>query len=377
MFRLVLLSMLLGGSVFAQPSLPLAPDPSRWELQGAAKFVAHQGRPALRIDGGAAILTGFEMRDAVIDVDVSTPAARGFFGFQFRIANGGADGEEVYLRQHKSGLPDATQYTPVWNTGRNWQIYSGPGFTAAVDIPRDEWFHLRLVVTGAQASLYVKNMDAPALVMPDLKSGVQRGQLALIVLTGATFFSNFEVRTTPDAPWKRNLPPMPPGTLTRWSLSPSFDALERDLERPLSVAEVNAMKWQPVEPEAPGFVTINRYRESPHPRVTFANDPEKRLEPQPGMAVVYARTIIASDRDQVRKLNLGYSDDVSVFLNGSILFRGRSAQYFRDPGFLGIMDAENDAVYLPLRKGDNELILAVSELGGGWGFVARLAPATP
>jgi hypothetical protein len=29
---------------------------------------------------------------------------------------------------------------------------------------------------------------------------------------------------------------------------------------------------------------------------------------------------------------------------------------------------------LPLRKGDNELMLAVSELGGGWGFIARLAP---
>lgn len=63
---------------------------------------------------------------------------------------------------------------------------------------------------------------------------------------------------------------------------------------------------------------------------------------------------------------------MSVFLNGRILFRGRSAQNFRDPGFLGIVSADNDAVYLPLRKGDNELMLAVSELGGGWGFVCRL-----
>ena len=88
--------------------------------------------------------------------------------------------------------------------------------------------------------------------------------------------------------------------------------------------------------------------------------------------VVYARTMIESDRDQVKKLYIGYSDDVSVFLNGRILFRGRSAQYFRDPAFLGIVDAENDAVYLPLKKGRNELMLAVSELGGGWGFVCRL-----
>ena len=64
------------------------------------------------------------------------------------------------------------QYTPVLNTGANWQIYNGPGFTGAVDIPKDVWFHLRVEVTGAQAKLYVKDLDKPALVMSDLKSGV-------------------------------------------------------------------------------------------------------------------------------------------------------------------------------------------------------------
>ena len=95
------------------------------------------------------------------------------------------------------------------------------------------------------------------------------------------------------------------------------------------------------------------------------------------MQLVYARTRIDSERDQTKKLYLGYSDDVSVFLNGAILYRGRSAQNFRDPAFLGIVDAENDAVYLPLKKGSNELVLAVSELGGGWGFIARLADVEP
>jgi hypothetical protein len=90
------------------------------------------------------------------------------------------------------------------------------------------------------------------------------------------------------------------------------------------------------------------------------------------MKVLYARTNIDSDRDQVKKLYIGYSDDVSVFLNGRILYRGRSAQNFRDPAFLGIVNPENDAVYLPLKKGSNELVLAVSELGGGWGFICRL-----
>ena len=352
--------------------LDIPPDSPRWDLQGKTKVVEYQGRKSLMLDGAAAILKDYELRDGVIDVDVATPAKRGFFGFQFRLGDDGANAEWVYLRQHKSGLPDAMQYTPVLNNGANWQIYSGPGFTGAIDIPRDEWFHLRLEVTGAQARLFVKDMDKPALVMNDLKSGVQKGPIALYVLTGETYFSNFQVRTTPDAPWVRHPLPMPAGTLTHWSLSPSFDALARNLERPLSRAESSAMAWQKVEAEEPGFVVIYRYREAPRTRVSFANDFSKRLEPQPGMKVVYARTTIESDRDQVKKLYIGYSDDVSVFLNGRILYRGRSAQYFRDPAFLGIVDAENDAVYLPLKKGRNELMLAVSELGGGWGFVCRL-----
>jgi len=377
---------LLACSVFALMSantapsqtapLSVPPDSPRWDLQGEAKLAEYQGRKALLIDGGAAILKDFEMRDAIIDVDVATPAARGFFGLDIRIDPDGKNYEEIYLRQHQSGYPDAMQYTPVLNTGRNWQIFNGPGFTGAVDIPKSVWFHLRLEVAGAQAKLFVKDMEKPALVMDDLKSGVQKGQLALYTLTGETYFSNFEVRTTPDAPWTRHLPAMPPNVLTKWSISPSYDGLARNLERSLSPTESSAIQWQDVEAEPPGFVVLYRYREAPHPRVTFQSDFSTRLQPQPGMKVLYARTNIESSRDQIKKLEIGYSDDVTVSLNGKILWRGRSAQGFRDPRFLGIVNPENDAVYLPLKKGSNELMLAVSELGGGWAFICRLADAT-
>lgn len=353
-------------------TLSLPPDSPRWDLEQQAKAAEYLGRKCLLLDGGAAVVKDFEMRDGVIDVDIATPAKRGFFGIQFRMSNDGANGEWVYLRQHKSGLPDAMQYTPVLNTGANWQIFNGPGFTGAVDIPKDTWFHLRLEVTGAQAKLYVKDMDKPALVMDDLKSGVQKGQVALYVLTGVTYFSNFEVRDTPDAPWERHPPPMPGNTLTKWEISPSYDALTRNLESPLTPSEIDAIHWQAVEAEPPGFVVLYRYREAPHPHVTFQGDFSKRLEPQPGTKVLYARTAIDSDRDQVKKLEIGYSDEVSVFLNGKILYRGRSAQGFRDPGFLGIINPENDTLYLSLKKGSNELVLAISELGGGWGFICRL-----
>jgi hypothetical protein len=354
-------------------ALSLPPDSPRWQFEGEARPAEYQGRPALFLDGGLAVVKDLEMRDGIVDVDVATPAARGFFGFEFRIADDGATAEQLYLRTHKSGAPDAMQYTPVLRTGANWQLYNGPGFTGATGIPKDTWFHLRLVVTGAQARLYVKDMEAPALVMDDLKTGVQKGQVALWVLTGATYFSNFEVKTTPDTPWQRHLPAMPPGTLAKWSLSPAYDALARNPEKPLTRAESDAIEWRDVEAEPPGIVALYRHLDAPHLRVSFAGDFSKRLEPQPGSRLAYARATIESDGDQVKKLEIGYSDEVSVFLNGRILFRGRSAQNFRDPAFLGIVNPENDAVYLPLRKGPNELLLALGELGGGWGFVCRLS----
>jgi hypothetical protein len=365
------LALLFAGRANPQP-LSVSPDSPRWDLQGEAKPAEYLGRKCLLLNGGAAVLKDFEMRDAIIDVDVATPAVRGFFGFDIRIDPEEANYEEIYLRQHKSGLPDAMQYTPVLHTGRNWQIFNGPGFTGAVDIPKSVWFHLRLEVTGAQAKLYVKDMERPALVMDDLKSGIQKGKVALFTLTGETYFSNFEIRVTPDAPWQRHLPSMQPNVITRWSISPTYDALQRNLEHPLSASESAAIQWQDVEAESPGFVILYRYRDAPHPRVTFQSDFSTRLQPQPGMKLLYARTTLDSDRDQLKKLEIGYSDDVTVFLNGKILYRGRSAQGFRDPGFLGIINPENDAVYLPLHKGRNELLLALSELGGGWGFLCRL-----
>jgi hypothetical protein len=360
------LSYIYPGSLRASGTESFPADSPRWQLGPKAKLVDYLGRRCLDLEDDTAMLNNFEMEDGVIDADMAGDGSRGFYNILFR-TQANRDGEIVYLRPHKTGLADAQQYTPVFNNSGPWQIYNGPGFTATAEIPRNVWFHVRLVVTGAQAQLYVSNMSAPSLVINDLKSGFREGGIGFY----GVHVSNVEVRRMPRASWERREPPMPPTTLIRWQLSPSMDALDRDLERPVSTAEAASMRWQEVRAEPPGFVVINRYRKDPDLVPTFATDFAKRLEPQRGMKVVYARTEILSDREQVKKLNIGYSDDVSLFLNDEILYRGRSAQRFRDPGFLGIVNAENDAVYLRLRKGRNELVLAVSELTGGWGFICR------
>jgi hypothetical protein len=38
----------------------------------------------------------------------------------------------------------------------------------------------------------------------------------------------------------------------------------------------------------------------------------------------------------------------------------------------GVMESTGEAVYLPLQVGRNEIVLAVMEFFGGWGFWTRL-----
>jgi len=70
------------------------------------------------------------------------------------------------------------------------------------------------------------------------------------------------------------------------------------------------------------------------------------------------------------QLQFGYSDLVTLFLNGKQMFLGSSAYQGRDRSFLGII-GYNDAVYLPLKKGDNELLMMILESFGGWGLMAK------
>jgi len=48
-----------------------------------------------------------------------------------------------------------------------------------------------------------------------------------------------------------------------------------------------------------------------------------------------------------------------------------------EPKFLGLLHPESDAVDLPRKAGNNELVLSLTEYFGGWGFLAVLEPPGP
>lgn len=91
-----------------------------------------------------------------------------------------------------------------------------------------------------------------------------------------------------------------------------------------------------------------------------------------GSRVVYARATIRAARDEIRRMRYAYSNGVVIYLNG------RPLAFAMNPGGLrsnlGVMARAGDAVYLPLRRGRNQIVFAVIECTGGWAFSARLDP---
>ena len=312
-----------------------------------------EGRTTL---AGSALLPGTDFHNGVLEVDMYFTGQRCFAGFYFRVQTG-QEFENVYLRPHKPGHYDALQYQPVFGGQSGWQLYALDGYTAAVDIPHHEWVHVKLEVMGTQARLFIDRAPEPALVVTDLKHGDSHGPIGLQGAAGGLLrFADFSWRSD-DTLVFDPAPEIetPPGTIMNWELSRAWpiSILDRD-GWPLS-ADLGDMQWRPVSTEPTGLLNIARH------------------VPRNGEQIdcVLARTVITSGTRTVKKLLFGYSDEVSVFLNGRILFRGQSAFRLRDPDFTGLVGL-HDAVYLELQTGENELVLAVSENFGGWGLIARL-----
>jgi hypothetical protein len=347
-------------------------DSPQWQISDAnARREEHLGRKSLFLRSGFAFLKDVVFEDGVIELDMATTSLTSFAGVIFR-AESKDDHEIVYFRPFKSGQPDAVQYTPSFNGSAPWQLYSGFGYTAAAEIPHDRWVHVRIEVSGRSLKVYFGNSEMPVLVNEDLKRGYSRGSIGLWGIVNGAHFSNFSYRLNPPGERLASKPTIfAPGILTKWELSDAFDAAQKDPEVLPSKLEMKEMTWQRVGVEAPGMLVIDRYRKSPS-RAGVFTDPSQRVGARPGRKVVFARAVINSDRDQLKKMALGYSDEVTVFLNGQPLFKGLSAYRYRDPGFLGIMDIEDDAVYLNLKKGRNEIVLSVAEYFGGWGFICRI-----
>jgi len=350
---ILILILLFSSQVIAQENF-IDFESDRWDRAGA-EIVQFMGRKCLI---GSAFLKDVEFENGIIEVDIAVTGqkARTYPGVLFRVQSPG-NYERVYIRPHRASLyPDAIQYVPAFNGIDGWQLYNGENYTAAADIPDNKWVHFKLEVSGSQARLFIHHKEQPALVMNFLKHGVSRGTIGLNTPRNRTaYFSNFKYKVDNTLKFT----PVPgiephPGIITNWKISQPFPFSKVDLEKHPDEQELGEVNWQQVTSEPNGLVDISRY----HGRTGRE------------YSCILAKTTIHSDEEKVMQLLFGYSDIVTIFLNGKLLFYGSSPYQGRDPSFLGII-GYNDAVYLPLKRGDNELLMWVFEAFGGWGFMAK------
>jgi hypothetical protein len=337
------------------------------DASGNGEMAEFLGRPSLRVSKGLFYARGVDFRNGTIEVDMAPGPNGRFLGIAFRVQS--EDHYEViFFRPRASGTYQAVQYTPGLRGANVWQLYTGEGYTAEAKVLRSQWMHLKLVVSGVVAKLYLDGADEPALVVPDLKLGDSRGSIGFWGHMGDAYFANLTYETEEGAAPRAEKPGFLEGALTDWELSQAFDATQTD---EAVYPEVTGMQWEKVQAESPGMVVINRHRESPN---VLPPEREDRIRGHRTRGkVVFARTKIHSDGEARRRLRIGYSDEVVVFLNGAPVYSGNNTLSFRQPEFLGLLETDSDALFLPLEKGENELLLAITEYFGGWGFLCRLA----
>ncbi len=345
-----------------------------WTLQGDRTRIVRDGtRDVLQVETGFAHRRDIKLQDGSIDFDVRLTRRRSFVYVYFRVQSDG-EREEFYLRPHKSALPDAIQYAPVWQGRSAWQLHHGPGGTATVPFDSDRWTRVRVVVQGSRAALFVDDMATPALLVPRLARETRPGSVSLggflpVDAPGEgpiATFANVKVRPG-DVPFDfdaASAKPAAPSTATEstavvreWAVSPAFVPKDgEDRVPPSSEAE----GWQVISAEPGGLVQLHR-----HVKVIA----DSRV------AAAFARIHVNAPRAGTFAFDLGFSDIATVFVNGEPVFRGDASYSFDAPRREGLIGFDQARVYLPLKAGRNEVSILVSDSFGGWGLMGRFVGA--
>ncbi len=336
---------------------PVAMTPESWELsEQNASFEQHMGRDSLKLSGGVATIKGESFKNGVIEFDIAMPDARGFAGIYFR-GREGRNSEEFYLRSHLSGMPDANQYTPVFNGTNAWQLLHGPRYSAPTTYNFGTWTHVKLVVKDAKMDVYIDSED-PVLHVDSLFHGTSEGSITLTGFMNDYYYSNIDITHTDDVSLRGEaapLPDLPENLVKGFSVGSRVVAAGAvEGKTMLDPALLEGQTWQWLEINEAGNANLARLA----PRTREANTQLVRVE-------------ITADKAQLLPFKYGYSDRVSLFVNGAALAHGNNTYANRDYRYLGTIGLFETA-FLPLKAGKNEVIFAVSEAFGGWGFMAAV-----
>jgi hypothetical protein len=332
-------------------------DSDRWDIDAVeSKLEKYLGQNSLFLKGGIAYVKDSEFLNGIIEFDIAFSQERGFMGVVWRLQDL-SNYEEFYLRPHQSGNPDANQYTPVFNGLSAWQLYHGEGYGAPVKYVSNEWMHVKIIVSGKNAEVYIIDMVEPVLFVNDLKRDFNSGKVGLSVSNFAPcHFANFSFTPLNNPPLKGEVKQpknISENSVMSWWVSNTFEEKLLDNKFHLTNSDKENLTWNKLACEASGLANLARVH---------------RIEEDKNCVIT--RITIVSEKEQVKKVGFGFSDRIKVYLNDQLIYGGNNLYQSRDYRFLGTI-GYFDELYLPLKKGRNELWMAISESFGGWGVKAR------
>jgi hypothetical protein len=347
------------------------PFDAGWTLQGERTRIVREGsREVVQVETGFAHRRDIRLKDGAIDFDVRVTRRRSFVYVYFRAQSEG-EREEFYLRPHKENLPDAVQYAPVWQNRSAWQLHHGPGGTAAAPFAYDRWMHIRVVLQGPHAALFVDDMNTPALLVGHLSREPRPGFVSLGGFLPADVpgegpiatFANVQVRpgVVPFdfAAALRGLPPAkassePATIVSEWAVSQAF--VPKEGAPAVLPGSEQAGEFQRIRAEPSGLVQLHRHVEVPAGS---------------RVAAAVARILVKAPRAGTAAFDLGFSDIATVFVNGVPVFRGDASYSFDRPRRDGLIGYDQARLFLPLRAGENTVSIVISDSFGGWGLMGR------
>ncbi|MBD1366192.1 hypothetical protein IDJ77_20440 [Mucilaginibacter sp. ZT4R22] len=344
-------------------------DAAHWDttLQ-KVEFLSYKGTKAMKVLPGnkLVVLKDINFTNGTIEFDTQPVdvTKSSFLSVYFR-RQSNDESELVYLRTAKDESlqrNDAIQYAPIIRGVNLWDMmnhYQGPAA-----IKNEEWNHFKLVISGMQMRVYLNNMEKPTLEIPRLEANATAGGIAF---DGQAYFANLIIKpneTEGLSPAQgTDLSNHDVGYIRRWEVS-AAQFLEKGRELIREDLPTDTTKWQPVWAERHGLINLTR---------VYGGIENRGGGVQNKNRYVWLKTKIRSTKDQWAKIQLGFSDEVSVFINGGLIYTDKN-QYpqpirkYPD----GRLDVANSSFEIPLKTGDNELVIGVSNYFYGWGIVARM-----
>jgi hypothetical protein len=358
--RLLLLFVLAVTAAFAQKGkptkVPLTAD--QWTFApGKVQFVQEKGVAVMKILPGAGkvVAKDLDFANGTIEFDYQpTHPVFAFFYFRYQDAT---ESECFYFRTGHAGNPlagDAVQYMPILKGTSMWDMLAH--YQTNATFSRDAWNHVKLVINGSQMRVYVNSPDRPTLEVERLEGNTTGGTFAF---DGDALVSNLVVKPGETGGLLPTPGPDPtaydPRYIRSWAVSePLTTPAKVDFSQ--DFLPTPTTHWQVVEAERRGLINLTR---------NFGKSNGRRF--------AWLKVKIKSATAQKKKVDLGFSDEVWVFVNGKLAYLDKNLYAqptMKEPH--GRISVENTSFVLPLKEGDNEVLVGLANDFFGWGLIARL-----